>query len=306
MLSAYQITETHHGDMTLPVHERIDDLHRRAGRLAPAVEEGAADSGCTDQTKASYGKLGPRQRKAWDMVAEALSWNALTDRDSEAQARLVQAEEYERAGISYRIADLGSSTMWLEVLTPAERNPGPVRSEYVQIIDHLCAPVQEGGHGLVREHVTRAGHDTASARRLHRIARKGCTWTAKPGPAANVDSNPRPFSGGQPRCTTCQRANHAPGTWDGHYFTTGTPADDDFSAVAKPAPAAETGEPVSALVRNTRAAWDAHVDDPDRMYLVLTRDGERFEDEATGEIEWTLRDASAIAYAIGGTTEQID
>lgn len=40
-------------------------------------------------------------------------------------------------------------------------------------------------------------------------------------------TNPRPFSGGQRRCTTCNRASHEPGTWQGHAFT--VTAEVDFS-----------------------------------------------------------------------------
>jgi hypothetical protein len=76
---AYQMTATHHANMALPVHERINDLHRRAERLAPAVAASALSSGCTDQTRASYATLGPRQARAWDMVAEAHAWNAISD-----------------------------------------------------------------------------------------------------------------------------------------------------------------------------------------------------------------------------------
>lgn len=94
MHSSYQHHETHYGDMSLSVHERISDLHRRARGLAPAVEESALDSGFTDERPA-----GPRQCRAWDMVAEAHGWNAISD----SPELLARAEHLERDGIAYRI-----------------------------------------------------------------------------------------------------------------------------------------------------------------------------------------------------------
>jgi len=151
MHSSYGITETHHSDLSLPVHERIADLHSRSARLAPAVEDSAADSGCTDKTRREHGRMGPRQVKAWDMVAEALGWNAISD-DAET---LNEAERLEREGIAYHL-EYGSAGWQIVLAEQPEDEPV---------------------------------------------------------------ANPRPFSGGQPRCTTCHRANHRPGEWQGHYFT---------------------------------------------------------------------------------------
>ena len=228
MHSSYGITETHHGDLSLPVHERIADLHRRAARLAPAVEDSAADSGCTDKTRREHGQMGPRQVKAWDMVAEALGWNAISD-DAET---LNEAERCERESIAYRIEYGGAG--WQIVLA---EQPAPV-----------AAPV----------------------------------------------TSPRPFSGGQPRCTTCHRANHRPGEWQGHYFTTGIPADDNFGPVAAPAVEQAAG-----------AAYAAHVTDPDAMYRVLWPDGDLYHDRDE-QAEFILADAQAIAGCIGGSIEPID
>jgi len=102
MLSNYQQAETHYGDTALSVHDRISDLNNRAYRLAPAVAESAMDSGCTDGPgtyRKEYQALGPRQRKAWDMIAEAYGWNAISDNPG----RLAEAEQCERDGIAYKI-----------------------------------------------------------------------------------------------------------------------------------------------------------------------------------------------------------
>ncbi len=74
MDSSYQIRETHYGDLSLTVHDRINDLHDRADGLARAVADSAMDSGCTDKTRREHSGMGPRQQKAWDMIAEAHSW----------------------------------------------------------------------------------------------------------------------------------------------------------------------------------------------------------------------------------------
>ena len=77
MYSSYQREATFHADMSLSIHDRINDLCRRAERLAPCVYESAMVSGCTD-TRPSDGH--PRSQKAWDMVAESHGWNAISDR----------------------------------------------------------------------------------------------------------------------------------------------------------------------------------------------------------------------------------
>jgi hypothetical protein len=100
MHSHYAQEATSYANMQLSVHERISDLHRRAEGMAPAVAESAADSGCTDKAgtnRAAYKALGPRQRMAWAMVAEALGWNAISDKP----AMLAAAEQCERDGKPY-------------------------------------------------------------------------------------------------------------------------------------------------------------------------------------------------------------
>jgi hypothetical protein len=77
MYSSYQHEATFHADMTLSIHDRINDLCARAERLAPCVYESALVSGCTD-TRPDDGH--PRSQKAWDMVAESHGWNAVSDR----------------------------------------------------------------------------------------------------------------------------------------------------------------------------------------------------------------------------------
>src|SRR5258708_8579137 len=94
MHSSYQVQATHYADMSLSVHDRINDLHRRADGLAPRLAEETLDAGCTNLTVREHGNLGPRQQKAWDMVAEAHGWNAISD----APELLAHAEQYERDG----------------------------------------------------------------------------------------------------------------------------------------------------------------------------------------------------------------
>lgn len=94
MFSTYQVQATSYADRTLSVHERIDDLHRRARGLAPAIEESAANSSCTDTRP-----TGPRQAKAWDYCAEALSWNLIADHP----ALVARADALEASGIEYTV-----------------------------------------------------------------------------------------------------------------------------------------------------------------------------------------------------------
>src|SRR5260221_13212231 len=105
MDSSYQIRETHYGDISLSVHDRINQLNRQAEGLAPRVADSALDSGCTDQTKRTHGEMGPRQQKAWDLIAEAYSWNAISD----SPELLAQAEQHDRDGVSYTIDYVGGS-----------------------------------------------------------------------------------------------------------------------------------------------------------------------------------------------------
>jgi hypothetical protein len=102
MHSHYAQEATSYANLQLSVHARINDLHRRAHGIAPAVEESALDSGCTDGPgtyRAEYRALGPRQRMAWDMVAEAHGWNAVSDKP----AMLAVAEQCERDGQPYYV-----------------------------------------------------------------------------------------------------------------------------------------------------------------------------------------------------------
>jgi hypothetical protein len=95
MFSSYQHIATSHADLKLTVHDRINDLYRRAEKMATMAAHYAADSGCTNERP-----TGPRQAKAWDMIAEALAWNAISDDD----AALALAEKYEGQRMPYRIA----------------------------------------------------------------------------------------------------------------------------------------------------------------------------------------------------------
>lgn len=64
----------------------------------------------------------------------------------------------------------------LAALAETEARLTAEAAEYVALIDHLCAPVADGGHGLVRESVQIVAYDTPQARSLHRIQewRGGC------------------------------------------------------------------------------------------------------------------------------------
>jgi hypothetical protein len=120
MKSTYQVQATSYADLSLPVHARIDDLHRQARSLAPAVEASAADSSCTDLRP-----TGPRQAKAWDLVAEALGWNLIAD-----HAELVAAADaFEEAGIDYTVGyDSNAGTRyWVR----------PVEGDEVAVTDRL-------------------------------------------------------------------------------------------------------------------------------------------------------------------------
>jgi hypothetical protein len=61
-------------------------LHRKAEAIAPRFADECADSGCTNIRP---GADEPRRRQAWDMCAEALTWNMLCDLEHAAEARLV-------------------------------------------------------------------------------------------------------------------------------------------------------------------------------------------------------------------------
>jgi hypothetical protein len=83
-------------------------------------------------------------------------------------------------------------------------------------------------------------------------------------------SQPIPFTDGTPRCTTCHRAGHHPGTWAGHDFTTAAPEACDHGV---PAPcglcdqAAELAalealaETAAAADQSAEAAWHYALDE---------------------------------------------
>ena len=112
----YQMKATSHADLSLSIHHRINELHYRADRLAKAVSESALDSGCSDQTRASYDALGPRQRRAWDMVAEAHAWNAISDEPTQ----VAKAETAEREGVAYTVEGVWAENHVYVVVLPGE------------------------------------------------------------------------------------------------------------------------------------------------------------------------------------------
>src|SRR5260221_2565198 len=135
MDSSYQVRETHCAEMSLSVHDRISGLHRRADRLALRVAEEALDSGCTILTVREHGQLGPRQRKAWDMVAEAHGWNAISDDP----ALVAEAEQYERDGTGYKVG-YGPDGFGIMAITVTE--PARPKTVKLEILD------QEGNVGM--------------------------------------------------------------------------------------------------------------------------------------------------------------
>jgi len=56
------------------VHDAINDLHRRAAKLAPRFSDECAESSCTNLRPTSG-----RRQQVWDMHAEALAWNMISD-----------------------------------------------------------------------------------------------------------------------------------------------------------------------------------------------------------------------------------
>jgi len=90
-------------------------------------------------------------------------------------------------------------------------------AEYVAIVDHLCTPVADGGHGLVRESVKIVAYDTPQARSLHRMQQwRGECAGVQLGAAKVSTPTARPDD----RCSTCHRDAHRPGTgWQGHHYT---------------------------------------------------------------------------------------
>ena len=57
MHSNYQVTETHYANLALTIHSRIDDLHRRAEKLAPRIAEDTAEAGATNLTVREHVQL---------------------------------------------------------------------------------------------------------------------------------------------------------------------------------------------------------------------------------------------------------
>lgn len=70
------------------IHDRINALCAQARRLAPKVADQALDSGCTNDRP-----TGPRQAKAWDLIAEAFALNETTVPAEYSLATLYPTEE---------------------------------------------------------------------------------------------------------------------------------------------------------------------------------------------------------------------
>ena len=198
MHSSYQVKETSHADLSLSVHERIDDLNRRAYGLAPAVAESAMDSGCTDMTKASYAELGPRQAKAWDMIAEAYAWNAISDNEHD----LAMAESAELNGLAYKV-EYGEQRV--RCLRPGpradRRRGGPLGADS----DH------QGDPRRARRLPDPELEDEYYRLLGERYDADGTHGLREPKPAPRL-----PFTDDD-RCTTCHRSAHRPGMGSGSY-----------------------------------------------------------------------------------------
>jgi hypothetical protein len=219
MFSHYAEADTHHADMSLSVHERIDDLHRRAEGLAPAVAESAADSGCTD-TRPS----GPRQVRAWDMIAEALGWNGISDRPD----MLALAARYEADGVRYRVGsapwrdytipvlvtDRGVFNYGLWVTDPAD--VPAVRDAELAIAEaehHLAAMTEADNAGTGYSDADTLD-DTAELQREHdAMGPRHAEWCAGPGTHRNTYTT----------CAVCADPAHKPGTfartYQGHDYS---------------------------------------------------------------------------------------
>jgi len=122
--------------MTKTVRERIEDLNRRAYALASRIAGSAMDSGCTD-----IRPTGPRQSKAWDMIAEAYGWNAISD-NAEA---LKAAEELERDGTSYRI-EYGSAGFQVVLVEEPKPEETIVKRQPEAPADDRCSTCHRDAH----------------------------------------------------------------------------------------------------------------------------------------------------------------
>jgi len=134
--AATSTTKTNYGDMTKTVRERIEDLNRRAYALASRIAGSAMDSGCTD-----IRPTGPRQSKAWDMIAEAYGWNAISD-NAEA---LKAAEELERDGTSYRI-EYGSAGFQVVLVEEPKPEETIVKRRPEAPADDRCSTCHRDAH----------------------------------------------------------------------------------------------------------------------------------------------------------------
>jgi hypothetical protein len=67
------VTVRYAGQMTITqIHAHINAITAQAKRLAPRVAEEALESCCTNTRP-----TGPKQARAWDLVAQGFAWNAL-------------------------------------------------------------------------------------------------------------------------------------------------------------------------------------------------------------------------------------
>src|SRR5215831_13306274 len=76
-VSGYQHHPTSFANLDLSAHEIVNDLDRRADRLAPRFSYECLESSCTNLRPDDHE---PRRQKVWDLHAEALAWNMICDR----------------------------------------------------------------------------------------------------------------------------------------------------------------------------------------------------------------------------------
>jgi hypothetical protein len=97
MHSSYQHQATSYANLSLAsAHAIVNDLHRRAAKLAPRFADETAEAGCTNLRPADDQ---PRRQQVWDMLAEALSWNLIADHAD----LVVAAKLAEDRGVDFQV-----------------------------------------------------------------------------------------------------------------------------------------------------------------------------------------------------------
>jgi hypothetical protein len=95
-------------------HETVDALHNQAHALAPRFARETAEAGCTNYV--DHDHAGPRQRRAYELIAQAHCWNEIAGRlEEQRDTQQHEAHQLKLTTSEYRCAVCQENVTTLDI-----------------------------------------------------------------------------------------------------------------------------------------------------------------------------------------------